>query len=109
MKPQSAVSSAWPRAKLPIALSRVSYRGVFSQLKRCRVRNTASNQQTCVGVELLRTCCGGSLANQRRGGARFYSSALPGSGWLVDAITRATSWSNTDTRVMRMTVTPTVS
>jgi hypothetical protein len=73
-----------------IALSRVSCRGVFSQLKRCRVRNTTCRKAaegTSVGGVLLRPDGGGSCDNQRRGGARLYTSALPGNGRLVDADT----------------------
>ncbi len=71
MAANTAAQSAWPRAKLPIALSRVSCRGVFSQLKRCRVRNTIAYG-------------GGLCIYQRRGGAQFSLRPIPGNGRVFD-------------------------
>ena len=108
----SAECSAWPRAKLPIALSRVSSRGGFSQLKKSRVRNTTTpqdNVRTTRGfASFAAVPAGGSCVNQRHGGARFYSRPIPGNALVVDPDMRAASRSNTDTRFLRMTVMPLV-
>jgi hypothetical protein len=59
MAATSGAFTPWHRALIPgdIVLSRVSCRGVFSQLKRCRVRNTtqaARQLQKQAGIRVLR-------------------------------------------------------
>lgn len=94
----TAAQSAWPRASLlDIVLGWVPCRGVFSQLKRCRVRN------------LTVAMTGDSYDDQRHGGARLYSSAIPGNALVVDPAMRAASWSKSDTGFTPMTVMPLVS
>lgn len=71
-----------------IASVRVPCRGVFSQLKRCRVRNTTCQvARPCVppGFASSRRCMGGgSVVGQMDGGCRLFTAPIPGNGLVFD-------------------------
>jgi hypothetical protein len=96
MAANTAVHSAWSRAKLhQIAFGWVPCRGVFSQRKRCRVRNPIV--VTTDGSRVYQSGWRGSALSEsdprQRAGSRKAGRGQP----LTRSCKRATSWSTSYT------------
>lgn len=91
--------------RAPIALVRVSCRGVLSQAKRCRVRNTTDTATEADRVRVLCPLDGGGLRGTK-GLAALVSTPVrfPGNGWVIDPNMPATSRSYVRRAFQPMTV-----